>query len=177
MSIMQEYEQIRKEIGAKKYDSIEEYLDEVCPQSNYDKYNKELNSLIDIPTEEWLKKKSELEKKYGIVFLSDILYKSEEWEKFETWYENRKTYIIKVWENNDLREQGLSEILEIGIEDLKTAISRAKELYENNHYASIEVQTGDEQNTMYFKDKKEEKYFNLEEISGEKDEECEEESI
>ena len=40
MSIMQEYEQIRKEIGTKKYDAIEEYLNEICPNSNYDKYNK-----------------------------------------------------------------------------------------------------------------------------------------
>lgn len=89
MSIMQEYEQIRKEIGAKKYDAIEEYLNEICPNCNYDKYNKKLNSLIDFPTEEWLKKKAELEKEYGIVFLSDVLYKPEEWEKFENWYESK----------------------------------------------------------------------------------------
>ena len=174
MSIMQEYEQIRKEIGTKKYDAIEEYLNEICPNSQYDKYNKKLNSLIDLSTEEWLQKKAELEKEYGIVFLSDVLYKPEEWEKFETWYENRKTYIIKVWENEDLREQGLSDILEVGIEDLKTAIARAKELFENNDYASMEVQTGDEQDTMYFKDKKEEKYYNLEEISSEKEDELDE---
>lgn len=89
MSIMQEYEQIRKEIGTKKYDAIEEYLNEICPNSQYDKYNKKLNSLIDLSTEEWLQKKAELEKEYGIVFLSDVLYKPEEWEKFETWYESK----------------------------------------------------------------------------------------
>lgn len=87
MSIMQDYEEARKKIGEKKYDAIDKYLNEVCPQSNYDKYNKELNSLIDIPPDEWLRKKKELEEKYGIVFLSDILYKPEEWDKFEAWYE------------------------------------------------------------------------------------------
>ena len=174
MSIMQEYEQIRKEIGTKKYDAIEEYLNEICPNSQYDKYNKKLNSLIDLSTEEWLKKKTELEKEYGILFLSDVLYKPEEWDKFENWYENRKTYIIKVWENEDLREQGLSDILEVGINDLKTAIARAKKIYENNDYISIEVQTGDEQDTLYFKDKKEERYYNLEEIAEEKEDELDE---
>lgn len=87
MSIMQDYEEARKMIGEKKYDAIDKQLNEVCPQSNYDKYNKELNSLIDIPPDEWLRKKKELEEKYGIVFLSDILYKPEEWDKFEAWYE------------------------------------------------------------------------------------------
>ena len=40
MSIMQDYEEARKMIGTKKYDAIEKYLEEVCPQSSYDKYNK-----------------------------------------------------------------------------------------------------------------------------------------
>ena len=41
MSIMQDFEESRKMIGAEKYDAIEKYLNEVCPKSNYDKYNKE----------------------------------------------------------------------------------------------------------------------------------------
>lgn len=86
MSIMQDFEEARKIIGPKKYDAIEKYLEEVCPKSNYDKYNKEINSLFNLPNDEWLKRKNELEKKYGIVFLSDVLYKPEEWEKFESWY-------------------------------------------------------------------------------------------
>lgn len=88
MSIMQDFEEARKIIGAEKYDAIEKYLDEVCPKSNYDKYKKELNSMLDYSTDEWLKKKSELEEKYGIIFLSDVLYKPEEWEKFEKWYKS-----------------------------------------------------------------------------------------
>ncbi len=87
MSIMQDFEEARKIIGPEKYDTIEKYLNEVCPKSNYDKYKNELNSILDYSTNEWLKKKTELEEKYGIIFLSDVLYKPEEWEKFENWYE------------------------------------------------------------------------------------------
>ena len=53
----------KKNNWSKKYDAIEEYIEEVCPKSSYEKYNKELNSLItDVPIEEWLRKKKELEK-------------------------------------------------------------------------------------------------------------------
>ena len=65
MSIMQDFEEARKIIGPEKYDAIEKYLDEVCPKSNYDKYNKELNSMLDYSTDEWLKQKKELEEKFG----------------------------------------------------------------------------------------------------------------
>ena len=101
MSIMQDFEEARKIVGPEKYDAIEKYLDEVCPRCNYDKYNKELNSMLDYSTDEWLKKKSELEKKYGIIFLSDVLYKPEEWEKFEKWYE---AHINKEQESEELEE-------------------------------------------------------------------------
>lgn len=93
MSIMQEYEQIRKEIGYKKYDAIDTYLNEKCPKENYDKYQKELISITTIPgisEQEWLKKKENLEAKYGIILLSDVLYKSEEWDKFEKWYQDKQ---------------------------------------------------------------------------------------
>ena len=98
MSIMQDFEEARKIIGPEKYDAIEKYLDEVCPKSNYDKYNKELDSMLDYSTDEWLKQKKELEEKYGIIFLSDVIYKPEEWEKYEAWYnEKSKTYIIELF--------------------------------------------------------------------------------
>lgn len=51
MSILQEYEDIRKSIGEDKYNAIEEYLN----------LHKDL-------------------------YLSDIYYKQEEYEKFEKWY-------------------------------------------------------------------------------------------
>lgn len=51
MSILQEYESIRRSIGEDKYNAIEKYLD----------IHKDL-------------------------YLSDIYYKQEEYEKFEKWY-------------------------------------------------------------------------------------------
>ena len=127
MSIMQDFEEARKIIGPEKYDAIEKYLDEVCPKSNYDKYNKELNSMLDYSTDEWLKQKIELEEKYGIIFLSDVIYKPEEWEKYEAWYnEKSKTYIIELWENNADRNDGFGQIKEDDIKDLGQAIKKLK---------------------------------------------------
>lgn len=164
MSIMQDFEESRKMIGAEKYDAIEKYLNEVCPKSNYDKYNKELNSLIDIPSDEWLKKKEELEKKYGIIFLNDILYKPGEWDKFETWYnEKSKTYIIELWENNADRNDGFGQIKANDIKDLGQAIKKAKEIFETTECVSIEVQNYISREALYFRDKVNEKYFFVEE--------------
>lgn len=162
MSIMQDYEEARKMIGAEKYDAIDKYLEEVCPQSNYNKYNKELNSLIDIPPDEWLRKKKELEEKYGIIFLSDVLYKPEEWDKFESWYkENSKTYVIEIWENNADRNDGFGQVLEEKFKDLGQAIKKAKEIFETSECVSIEVQKAITREALYFRDKVNEKYFNI----------------
>jgi len=87
MSILQEYEQIKKKIGHKKYNAIDKYLNIMCPQSNIDKYNEECKKLI---FTEWLEKEKELKQKYNIIYLSDILYNPIEWAKFEKWYELNK---------------------------------------------------------------------------------------
>lgn len=164
MSIMQDFEEARKIIGPEKYDAIEKYLDEVCPKSNYDKYNKELNSMLDYSTDEWLKQKKKLEEKYGIIFLSDVIYKPEEWEKFEAWYDEKsKTYIIELWENNADRNDGFGQIEEDYIKDLGQAIKRAKEIFETTECVSIEVQRYIDREPLYFRDKINEKYFYIEE--------------
>lgn len=176
MSIMQDFEKARKTIGAKKYDAIEEYIEEVCPKSSYEKYNKELNILItDVPIEEWLRKKKELEKKYGIIFLSDVLYKPEEWKKFDTWYENKnKTYIIELWETTADRNDGLGQVQIEKFKDLGQAIQRAKEIFETSDCVSIEVQSQDREKTYYFRDKINEKYFYVEENTKVEEEELNE---
>lgn len=175
MSIMQDFEEARKMIGPEKYDAIEQYLDEVCPRSNYDKYNKELNTMLDYSTDEWLKKKAELEEKYGIIFLSDVLYKPEEWEKFEAWYENRiNTYIIEIWENNANRNDGFGQIQIERFKDLGQAIQKAKEIFETTECVSVEVQSEDREKTYYFRDKVNEKYFNVEENLKTEEEELDE---
>lgn len=70
MSILQEYEEIRKEMGYTRYDAIGEYLDEV---------NKD--------------RKQEL-------FLSDVLYKESEYIKFDEWFNERiKPFRLFNYEN------------------------------------------------------------------------------
>lgn len=101
MSILQEYEQIRKQIGYEKYDMIEQYLNEVSPQENQNKYDEELKLLKDLPFEEWLVQENKLKDKYNILLLSDILYKKSEWVKFETWYyencKKEKVEVLSTW--------------------------------------------------------------------------------
>ena len=70
MSLFQEYEEARKFIGAKKYDAIETYLDQ---------------------------NDSKGEKR---IFLDDVLYKRDEWDKFEKWY-NENKHLFK-----DKKERG-----------------------------------------------------------------------
>lgn len=163
MSIMQDFEETRKIIGEQKYNAIEKYIDEICPKSNYDKYNRELNRLKDLTADEWLNKKEKLEKKYGIIFLNDVLYKAEEWKKFEDWYDEKsKTYIIELWENNADRNDGFGIIKSDDIRDLGQAIKKAKEIFETTECVSIEVQRYIDRETLYFRDKVNEKYFHLE---------------
>ena len=56
MSILQEYEKIRKDMGSTRYDAIGDYLEEV---------NKDRDEEL---------------------FLSDVLYKEKEYKKYETWF-------------------------------------------------------------------------------------------
>ena len=42
----------------------------------------------------------------------------------------KETYIIKIWETEEERDAGLSEIISSNIADLKTAIQDAKKLKE-----------------------------------------------
>ena len=175
MSIMQDYEKAKQFIGEEKYNAIEKYLNEICPKENYDKYEKELNNLIDIPSDEWLKKKEELENKYGIIFLSDVLYKPDEWRKFEIWYKERiHTFIIELWENNANRENGFGQVLPERYKNLEEAIQKAKEIFETTECVSIEVLTGDREKVYYFRDKINEKYFSVEDILKDNKEELEE---
>lgn len=93
MSIMQEYEEIRKEMGSKKYDAIEVYLNEICPKEKRIDYMNEIIDLNGLNPIEWIEKRKAIEQKYNIITLSDVLYVREEWEKFDKWYENNKEKI------------------------------------------------------------------------------------
>lgn len=160
MSIMKDYEKARESIGKEKYDAIEKYIDEICPRSIFRKYEKELNNLVCLDPQEWAKQKKKLEEKYEIVFLSDILYNPEEWNKFESWYKQKsKTYIIEMWETNADRNDGFGQIIEEDIENLGQAIKKAKEIFETSECVSIEVQKSISREAVYFRDKVEEKFF------------------
>lgn len=90
MSILEDYGEARKQIGAEKYDAIEEYINEVCPLDKQYLFNDELKKIINLEGSKWLEEKEKLEKKYGVIYLSDVLYKKEEWEKFDKWYEENR---------------------------------------------------------------------------------------
>ena len=90
MSILHDYEQIRKQIGPKKYDMISDYIVQITPAENYEKYFTEYNKAIDnLLPEKWKQEENRLKEKYNILFFSDVLYKPEEWQKFEKWYNKR----------------------------------------------------------------------------------------
>lgn len=71
----------------------------------------------------------------------------------------KETYIIKIWETEELRNAGLSDIISFGITDLKTAIKDAKQLMQEQEYASIEVQNSKEKKSYYYEDGQEQEYI------------------
>lgn len=87
MSILQDYENIEKE-NPIRYEGIINFLDELVPEEKMDKYHKELVKLNDLPIDERIKEKEALEKKEDIIFLSDVLYKKDAYERFYNWYKN-----------------------------------------------------------------------------------------
>jgi len=173
MSITQDYEKLRKKLGSDMYEAIDDYIREFGKTDEWRRETKKIQGMEDV--KEWERLYKEIHNKCKPIFIEDVVMNKEEWEEFESWYKERtSTYIIKVWENKELRESGLSDILEVGIKDLRTAVKRAKEIYENNDYSSIEVQTGDEKKTMYFRDNKKEKYYYVEKNIKEKEDELDE---
>lgn len=70
-----------------------------------------------------------------------------------------KNYIIKIWENEEQRELGESDIIEINIKSLKEAINKTKNIMENQNYASLEVQDNEQKNSYYYCTPNEEKYI------------------
>lgn len=101
MSIFLDFESVRNNIGHKKYDMIEEYLETNYSQENIDNYFKEMNTIWKLPPHKWKQKEEQLKQKYGVILLDDILYKKDEWNKYENWYnENylgRNITILNTW--------------------------------------------------------------------------------
>ena len=70
-------------------------------------------------------------------------------------------YIIKIWETESEREQGLSEIIQVGIDKLDIAIEQAKKISQDNEYACIEVQDSKQKKSYLTIDEKGEKIDNF----------------
>lgn len=66
-------------------------------------------------------------------------------------------YEIVIWENEDEREQGISQLLDI-IENKERVVIKAKEIWWNNSFESLEVRNSNK-DTIFFIDKEEEQYF------------------
>lgn len=103
MSILQDYEEARYDIGAEKYDAISVYLDKICPQERVDKYYKGLNLVMQMPPEKWESEANKLREEFNITLLSDVIYKREYWDKFDNWfneeYKKRNIKILSIWES------------------------------------------------------------------------------
>lgn len=101
MSILQEYEYIEKAVGYRKFSMIEKYINEKCSKEKLDSYEQELAKINGLNFYDWLDKREQLAKKYGVMFYSDILYNRAEWENFEKWYNaknnNIEVEILNTW--------------------------------------------------------------------------------
>lgn len=101
MSILTEYDDIRKAIGDKKFDAIDIYLKTLYSKEDMDNYVKELKNIRKLPIEKMIEEKKKLENKYNIIFLSDVLFNHDCWKKFDKWYNEqylkRKVDIIDTW--------------------------------------------------------------------------------
>lgn len=114
MSILQEYEEIRRDMGEKKFDSIDEYLKTICPNERIIDYNKKVNKLIRDNPDNWFDKIDNLKKNMNITMLDDVLYKKEEWMKYNVWYNqnklNRSLKILTVYDT-DFDDKRVNAIL------------------------------------------------------------------
>ena len=70
-----------------------------------------------------------------------------------------KKFLIKIWETEENRNIGESDIVEINIKNIKQAIQKAKRIMEDMNYASLEVQSEDEQQSFYFSTPTKEEYL------------------
>jgi len=70
-------------------------------------------------------------------------------------------YIIKIWETESEREQVLSEIIKVGIDNLEMAIEQAKKISQDNEYACIEVQDSKQKKSYLTIDEKGQKIDNF----------------
>ena len=87
MSMMQDYEILRRQIGTKKYKALEQYINNFGKIKEWEKGIKEIRSIEDV--NEWEKANTELHQKCKPIFIEDVAMNEEEWNKFEKWYKDK----------------------------------------------------------------------------------------
>jgi hypothetical protein len=58
-------------------------------------------------------------------------------------------FIVKYWENEEAREEGLSEIFSANLEILDVAIEQAKRLFFSQDFPCVEVEDEDEKSMFH----------------------------
>lgn len=71
-------------------------------------------------------------------------------------------YIIKIWETEDEREQGLSDIIESNLSDIQETIEKARKIMYSESYNALEVQDTKQRVTYYSYTPEGEKIFDNE---------------
>lgn len=99
MSITQDYERLRKQIGNKKYNALDKYIQIHGKSEEWHQGIKAIRPIEDI--KEWEKKYSELHEKCKPIFIEDVVMNQEEWDKFEQWYKENKEHSRKYKERGE----------------------------------------------------------------------------
>ena len=86
MSITQEYEMFKKQIGSKKYKALEEYINTFGKIAEWEQGIKDIRPIEDL--NKWEEEYTKLHKRCKPVLIEDVSMNEEEWNKFEEWYKN-----------------------------------------------------------------------------------------
>ena len=88
MSILQDYEKLRQEMGDKKFNAIDKYIQEFGKVTEWKEKGREIKKIEDVA--EWEKQYSALHKKCKPIFIEDVVMNEKEWNRFEKWYEKQQ---------------------------------------------------------------------------------------
>ena len=88
MSILQDYEKLRQEMGDKKFNAIDKYIQEFGKVAEWKEKGREIKKIEDVT--EWEKQYSALHKKCKPIFIEDVVMNEKEWNRFEKWYEKQQ---------------------------------------------------------------------------------------
>lgn len=91
MSITQDYEKLRIQIGNKKYDALDDYIKTHGKINEWHQGIKNIRNIENI--KEWEDKMTELHKKCKPIFIEDVVMNEKEWVKFEKWYKENKVKV------------------------------------------------------------------------------------